>query len=120
MDPRHREFLEKCHHNLAESVTDADQLVEVLSRGGTLSPAERHELARGGGGGGGAEKVELLVKILLRKDRDHFADFCSALEETNPHLRPVLLTGTGTGPMVHGTGKTKTLNLNLSVDDSVL
>uniref|UniRef100_A0A3Q2X996 Discs large MAGUK scaffold protein 5 n=1 Tax=Hippocampus comes TaxID=109280 RepID=A0A3Q2X996_HIPCM len=80
MDPRHREFLEKCHHNLAESVTDADQLVEVLSRGGTLSPAERHELARGGGGG--AEKVELLVKILLRKDRDHFADFCSALEES--------------------------------------
>ncbi|XP_019730066.1 disks large homolog 5-like [Hippocampus comes] len=104
MDPRHREFLEKCHHNLAESVTDADQLVEVLSRGGTLSPAERHELARGGGGG--AEKVELLVKILLRKDRDHFADFCSALEETNPHLRPVLLTGTGTGPMIHSTGST--------------
>ncbi|XP_077406294.1 disks large homolog 5-like isoform X2 [Vanacampus margaritifer] len=111
MDPRHRDFLEKCHHNLAESVTDADQLVEVLSRGGTLNPAERHELARGGGGGGGgAEKVELLVKILLRKDRDHFADFCSALEETNPHLRSVLLTGTGSGPgpgpVDHSTGST--------------
>ncbi|XP_061666064.1 disks large homolog 5-like [Syngnathoides biaculeatus] len=92
MDPRHRDFLEKCHRNLAESVTDADQLVEVLSRGGTLSPAERHELARGAGG---REKVELLVKILLRKDRDHFADFCSALEETNPHLRAVLLAGPG-------------------------
>ncbi|XP_061613195.1 disks large homolog 5-like isoform X2 [Phyllopteryx taeniolatus] len=104
MDPRHRDFLEKCHHNLAQSVTvtDADQLVEVLSRGGTLSPAERHELARGGGGG--REKVELLVKILLRKDRDHFADFCSALEETNPHLRSVLLTGTG--PVEHCTGST--------------
>ncbi|XP_077358861.1 disks large homolog 5-like isoform X2 [Festucalex cinctus] len=107
MDPRHRDFLEKCHHNLAESVTDADQLVEVLSRGGTLNPAERHELARGGECGG-AEKVELLVKILLRKDRDHFADFCSALEETNPHLRSVLLTGTGTGlvPVHHSTGST--------------
>ncbi|XP_057682521.1 disks large homolog 5-like isoform X2 [Corythoichthys intestinalis] len=101
MDPRHREFLEKCHHNLAESVTDADQLVEVLSRGGTLSPAERHELASTSSG---AEKVELLVKILLRKDRDHFADFSSALEETNPHLHSVLLTAAG--PVNHSTGST--------------
>ncbi|KAM9773261.1 disks large homolog 5-like [Syngnathus typhle] len=107
MDPLHREFLQKCHHNLAESVTDADQLVEVLSRGGTLSTAERHELTLGSGAGG--EKVELLVKILLRKDRDHFADFCSALEETNPHLHSVLHTGTGTtpGPLDHSTGSTR-------------
>nr|XP_057918284.1 disks large homolog 5-like isoform X2 [Doryrhamphus excisus] len=45
MEPQHRELLEKCHQNLAESVTDAEQLVEVLSHGGTLSPAERLELA---------------------------------------------------------------------------
>ncbi|XP_054623155.1 disks large homolog 5-like isoform X2 [Dunckerocampus dactyliophorus] len=114
MEPRHRELLEKCHQNLAESVTDVEQLVEVLSRGGTLSPAERHELAaRSSGGGGGssssnAEKVGLLLKILLRKDRDHFAEFCSALEETNPHLQSVLLTGTG-GPVDHSTGSTNSV-----------
>ncbi|XP_077595272.1 disks large homolog 5-like isoform X1 [Stigmatopora nigra] len=103
MEPRHRDFLEKCHHNLVESVTDADadQLVEILSRGGTLSPAERHELASTSSG---SEKVELLVKILLCKDRDHFPDFCSALEATNPHLRSVLITATG--PVNHGTGST--------------
>ncbi|XP_061911425.1 disks large homolog 5-like isoform X1 [Entelurus aequoreus] len=114
MEPRHRELLEKCQQNLAESVTDAERLVEVLSRDGTLSLAERHELAARSGDDGGssggssspnAEKVELLVQILLRKDRDHFAEFCSALEETNPHLRSVLLTGTS-GPVDHSTGST--------------
>lgn len=100
MEPKHKELLEKCYQNLVESLTDADRVVDVLARCGTLSPAELIEL---GHNGSNSEKVDLLLKILIGKDRDHFAEFCAALEKTHPHLQPVLVDGTG--PMDHTTGE---------------
>ena len=101
MEPRHLELLEKCYQNLVESMTDADRVVDALAHGGTLSQSERYEL--GHGCSSNAERVELLLKILLGKDRDHFAEFCAALEKTHPHLHSVLLGGIG--PVDHTTGE---------------
>ncbi|KAI3365195.1 hypothetical protein L3Q82_010292 [Scortum barcoo] len=101
MEPKHKELLEKRYRDLVESVTDADRVVDALAHGGTLSQAERCELGRSCSSG--PEKVELLLKILLAKDRDHFAEFCAALEKTHPHLHSALLNGTG--PADHGTGE---------------
>uniref|UniRef100_A0A672Z8T0 Disks large homolog 5-like n=1 Tax=Sphaeramia orbicularis TaxID=375764 RepID=A0A672Z8T0_9TELE len=101
MEPKHKELLEKCYQNLVESITDADRVVDVLAHCGTLSQAERFEL--GHNCTSNSEKVDLLLKILIRKDRDYFAEFCSALEKTHPHLHSVLLNGTG--PVDHTTGK---------------
>ncbi|KAM3591469.1 uncharacterized protein V6R79_002361 [Siganus canaliculatus] len=92
MEPKHKELLEKCYQNLVESITDADRVVDVLAHCGTLSQAERYEL--GHNCSSNSEKVDLLLKILLSKDRDHFAEFCTALEKTHPHLHSVLLNGT--------------------------
>uniref|UniRef100_A0A8C5I0L8 Disks large homolog 5-like n=1 Tax=Gouania willdenowi TaxID=441366 RepID=A0A8C5I0L8_GOUWI len=90
MEPKHKELLEKCYQNLVESVTDAERLVDVLSHCGTLNQAERYEL--GHNCSTDPEKVDLLLKILMsKKDRDHFAEFCTALESTHPHLQSVLL-----------------------------
>nr|XP_033467527.1 disks large homolog 5-like isoform X1 [Epinephelus lanceolatus] len=102
MEPKHKELLEKCYQNLVESITDADRVVDVLAHCGTLSQAERYEL--GHNCSSNSEKVDLLLKILLSKDRDHFAEFCSALEKTHPHLHSVLMNGTG--PVDHTTGST--------------
>ncbi|XP_047194257.1 disks large homolog 5 isoform X6 [Hippoglossus stenolepis] len=102
MDPRNKELLETCYQNLVESITDADRVVEVLAHCGSLSPAERYEL--GHSCASNPEKVELLLKILMSKDRDHFSELCSALEKTHPHLHSVLLNGTG--PVDHTTGST--------------
>ncbi|XP_028989821.1 disks large homolog 5-like isoform X2 [Betta splendens] len=101
MEPRHKELLEKCYQNLVESLTDADRVVDVLARCGTLSQAERVEL---GHDCTNSEKVDLLLKILIGKDRDYFAEFCAALEATHPHLQPVLADGTG--PVDHTSGST--------------
>uniref|UniRef100_A0A3Q1GTA0 Discs, large homolog 5b (Drosophila), tandem duplicate 1 n=1 Tax=Acanthochromis polyacanthus TaxID=80966 RepID=A0A3Q1GTA0_9TELE len=100
MEPKHKELLEKCYQNLVESVTDADRVVDVLAHCGTLSQSERYEL--GHNCSSNSEKVDLLLKILISKDRDHFAEFCSALEATHPHLHSVLLNGIG--PVDHTTG----------------
>ncbi|XP_069011512.1 disks large homolog 5-like isoform X2 [Embiotoca jacksoni] len=102
MEPKHKELLEKCHQNLVESITDADRVVDVLAHCGTLSQSERYEL--GHGCSSSSEKVDLLLKILISKDGDHFAEFCSALETTHPHLHSVLLNGTG--PVDRTTGST--------------
>ncbi|XP_029383728.1 disks large homolog 5-like isoform X2 [Echeneis naucrates] len=102
MEPKHKELLEKCYQNLVESITDADRVVDVLAHCGTLSQSERFEL--GHDCSSNSEKVDLLLKILVRKDRDHFAEFCTALEETHPHLHSVLLNGFG--PVDHTTGST--------------
>lgn len=101
MEPKHKELLENCYQNLVESITDADRVVDVLSHCGTLSQSERYEL--GHNCSSNSEKVDLLLKILLSKDRDHFAEFCSALEKTHPHLHSLLLNGIG--PVDHTTGK---------------
>ncbi|KAK2820482.1 hypothetical protein Q5P01_023441 [Channa striata] len=102
MEPKHKQLLEKCYHNLVESVTEADRLVDVLAHCGTLSQTEHYEL--GHDCASSTEKVDLLLKILIRKDRDCFAEFCAALEKTHPHLLPVLVTGPG--PVDHTTGST--------------
>ncbi|XP_037610928.1 disks large homolog 5-like isoform X2 [Sebastes umbrosus] len=106
MEPKHKELLEKCYQNLVESITDADRVVDVLAHCGTaLSQAERFEL--GHNCSSNSEKVDLLLKILISKeDRDHFAEFCSALEKTHPHLHSVLLLNGSTGPVDHTTGST--------------
>uniref|UniRef100_A0A671WR20 Discs large MAGUK scaffold protein 5 n=1 Tax=Sparus aurata TaxID=8175 RepID=A0A671WR20_SPAAU len=91
MEPKHKELLEKCYQNLVESLTDADRVVDVLAHCGTLSQSERYEL--GHNCSSNSEKVDMLLKILTSKDRDHFAEFCSALEKTHPHLHSVLLNG---------------------------
>ncbi|KAG7507592.1 disks large-like 5-like isoform X1 [Solea senegalensis] len=102
MEPKHKELLEKCYQNLVESITDVERVVDVLVHCGTLSPSERYEL--GHSSSSNSEKVDLLLKRLLSKDRDHFAEFCSALETTHPHLHSVLLNGSG--PVDHTTGST--------------
>ncbi|XP_035525301.1 disks large homolog 5-like [Morone saxatilis] len=102
MEPKHKELLEKCYQNLVESITEADRVVDVLAHCGTLSQSERYEL--GHNCASNSEKVDLLLKILISKDRDHFAEFCTALEKTHPHLHSVLLNGTG--PVDHTTGST--------------
>ncbi|XP_037319850.2 disks large homolog 5-like isoform X1 [Pungitius pungitius] len=102
MEPKNKELLDKCYHNLVESITDADRVADVLAHCGTLSQSERHEL--GHNCSTNLEKVDLLLKILVSKDRDHFAEFCTALEKTHPHLRSELLTGSG--PVDHTTGST--------------
>lgn len=101
MESKHKVLLEKYYQNLVESVTDVDRVVEVLAHCGTLTPSERYEL--GHKFSSSPEKVDLLLKTLLSKDGDHFAEFCAALEKTHPHLHSMLLSDTGTPD--HTTGK---------------
>lgn len=112
MEPRHKELLEKCYQNLLESITEADQVVEILAHCGTLSQSERYEL--GHSCCSSSEKVDLLLKILLSKERDCFAELCAALEKTHPHLHSVLLNGTG--PVDHTTGESDPFTKVLGVD----
>ncbi|XP_072228827.1 disks large homolog 5-like isoform X2 [Leuresthes tenuis] len=105
MESQHKELLEKCYQNLVESITDVDRVVDVLVHCGTLSQPEHYEL--GHNCSSNSEKVDLLLKILIGKDRDHFAEFCTALETTHPHLHSVLLDGLG--PVDHTTGSTNSV-----------
>uniref|UniRef100_A0A8C6PFY4 Discs large MAGUK scaffold protein 5 n=1 Tax=Nothobranchius furzeri TaxID=105023 RepID=A0A8C6PFY4_NOTFU len=100
MELQHKELLEKCYQNLVESITDADRVVELLAHCGALSQPERCEL--GHNCSSNSEKVDLLLKILINKDRDYFTQLCSALEKTHPHLLTLLLDGIG--PVDHTTG----------------
>ncbi|XP_037836590.1 disks large homolog 5 isoform X2 [Kryptolebias marmoratus] len=102
MELQHKELLEKCYQNLVESITDADRVVDVLVHRGALSQSERCELGHDCSSSPG--KVDHLLKILLRKDRDCFEEFCAALEATHPHLHASLLDGIG--PVDHTAGST--------------
>lgn len=102
MEPQHKVLLEKRYQDLAETLTDVERLVEVLTQSGTLSQADCYEL--GHNCSSNCDKVSLLLKILMSKDRDHFAEFCSAVETTHPHLHPALLDG-GLGPVDHTSGE---------------
>lgn len=101
MELQHKDLLEKCYQNLVESITDADRVVDVLAHRGALSQSERCELAHSCASSSG--KVDLLLQILLSKDTDCFADFCTALETTHPHLHALLLDGVG--PVDHTCGE---------------
>ncbi|KAK6328397.1 hypothetical protein J4Q44_G00003750 [Coregonus suidteri] len=103
MESKHKELLDKCYQNLLESITHADRVVEVLSQTGTLTQSERYEL--GHNCSSNSEKVVLLLKILISKERDHFQDLCAALEKTHPHLNSALLMN-GVGPVDHSSGST--------------
>lgn len=102
MEPKHKELLHQCHQNLLESITDADQLLDLLSKSGTLSERERFELDQNCPSS--SEKVDQLLKMLMSKESDHFLDLCVALEKTYPHLYSALFTNGG-GPTDHS-GKT--------------
>ncbi|XP_072281255.1 disks large homolog 5 isoform X2 [Pyxicephalus adspersus] len=96
MEPKHRELLQQCHQNLVESVTDADRLLTLLEEAGTLTLRDRQELDTSGPTD--RDKVDLLLKMLLVKDKDHFQDLRVALEKTEPHLLSILyLNGMGSG-----------------------
>uniref|UniRef100_A0A8C7FQ07 Discs large MAGUK scaffold protein 5 n=1 Tax=Oncorhynchus kisutch TaxID=8019 RepID=A0A8C7FQ07_ONCKI len=103
MESKHKELLDKCYQNLLESITHADRVVEVLSQTGTLTQSERYEL--GHNCSSNSEKVVLLLKILISKERDHFKDLCAALEKTHPHLNSALLMN-GVGEVDHSSGST--------------
>lgn len=101
MDPQHKELLEKRFQDLVESLTDVERLVEVLAQGGTLSQSDCYEL--GHNCSSNSDKVSLLLKILMSKDRDHFGEFCSAVETTHPHLHAALQDCLG--PVDHTSGE---------------
>ncbi|KAM9325383.1 disks large homolog 5 [Gastrophryne carolinensis] len=88
MEPKHRELLQQCQHKLAEAVGDAERLLSLLEEAGTLSARERHELEASCPSG--RDKVDLLLNMLLLKDKDHFQDLRVALEKSEPHLLPIL------------------------------
>ncbi|XP_048843263.1 disks large homolog 5a isoform X4 [Brienomyrus brachyistius] len=103
MDPKHKELLEQCHQNLVESITDAESLVEELAKSGALSQLERYEVDNNCSSS--SEKVDLLLKMLANKERDHFQELCVALEKTQPHLCSALFVNGG-GPVDHSSGST--------------
>ncbi|XP_030629771.1 disks large homolog 5 isoform X2 [Chanos chanos] len=103
MEPKHKELLDQCHQNLSESITDVERVVEFLSKLGSLTQVERYELEKNCSTS--AEKVDLLLKMLMNKERDHFQDLCLALEKTHPHLYNALIVN-GVGPVDHTTGST--------------
>ncbi|XP_019902707.2 disks large homolog 5 isoform X2 [Esox lucius] len=103
MESKHKELLDKCYQNLLESITDADRVVEALFQTGTLCQSECYEL--GHDCSSNSEKVDLLLKMLMSKERDHFQDLCAALEKTHPHLNSTLLFN-GDGPVDHSSGST--------------
>ncbi|KAM4032893.1 disks large homolog 5 isoform 1-T1 [Anomaloglossus baeobatrachus] len=96
MEPKHRELLQQCHKNLVEAISDADRLLNLLEEAGTLTLRDRQELDTSCTTQ--QDKVDLLLKMLLVKDKDHFQDLRVALEKTEPHLLPILyLNGLGSG-----------------------
>uniref|UniRef100_A0A3Q2YKW1 Discs, large homolog 5a (Drosophila) n=1 Tax=Hippocampus comes TaxID=109280 RepID=A0A3Q2YKW1_HIPCM len=100
MEPKHKELLDQCHQNLVESITDADRVIELLVVSGALSQLDRFELDQNCSSS--AEKVELLLKMLLNKESDHFLDLCVALEKAHPDLHAALFGGSNGGSPVNG------------------
>uniref|UniRef100_A0A673IGZ9 Disks large homolog 5-like n=1 Tax=Sinocyclocheilus rhinocerous TaxID=307959 RepID=A0A673IGZ9_9TELE len=98
MEPKHKELLHQNHQNLLESITDADRLIELLSKSGSLSEQEAFELDQNCSSS--AEKVDQLLKMLMNKQSDHFLELCVALEKTYPHLYSALFANGG-GPADH-------------------
>ncbi|XP_044516177.1 disks large homolog 5 [Gracilinanus agilis] len=123
MEPKHRELLAHCQQSLAQAMTEVEAVLGLLEAAGALSAGDRRQLeeetaATGGAGGPGA-KAELLLKLLLSKDRDHFQDLRVALEKTQPHLLPILyLNGVAGAPQPsEGAGSTYSV-LSIMPSDS--
>ncbi|XP_039196731.1 disks large homolog 5 isoform X3 [Crotalus tigris] len=113
MEPKHKELLARCQPRLAEAMSEVEQVIALLEAAAVLGPRDLLRLREaglpaaagpgeggegGGGGGGGAgeplpasvAKAELLLQLLLAKERDHFQDLRVALEKTQPHLLSIL------------------------------
>lgn len=98
MEPKHKELLEQCHQNLVQSIPDAQRLIELLAKSGSLSERDTHELDQNCSSS--SEKVDQLLKMLMNKESDHFLALCVALEKTYPHLYSALFSNGG-GPADH-------------------
>lgn len=94
MEPQRRELLAQCQQSLAQAMTEVEAVLGLLEAAGALSPGERRQLDEEAGGA----KAELLLKLLLAKERDHFHDLRAALEKTQPHLLPILYLNGVVGP----------------------
>uniref|UniRef100_A0A8D2Q9H2 Discs large MAGUK scaffold protein 5 n=1 Tax=Varanus komodoensis TaxID=61221 RepID=A0A8D2Q9H2_VARKO len=90
MEPKHKELLAQCHQSLAQAMTEVDQVIALLEAAGTLSARDLRELHEAG-----AAKADLLIQLLLAKERDHFQDLRVALEKTQPHLLSILYLNSG-------------------------
>ncbi|XP_075361271.1 disks large homolog 5 isoform X6 [Mycteria americana] len=102
MEPKHKELLAQCRQSLAQAMTEVDKVVELLEAAGALGPRDLRDLEAAGGG-----KAELLIALLLAKERDHFQDLRVALEKTQPHLLSILyLNGVAGAPAAAETAGT--------------
>ncbi|XP_074152840.1 disks large homolog 5 isoform X1 [Sminthopsis crassicaudata] len=123
MEPKHRELLAHCQQSLAQAMTEVEAVLGLLEAAGALSAGDRRQLeeetAAAGGAGGPGAKAELLLKLLLSKERDHFQDLRVALEKTQPHLLPILyLNGVAGAPQPsEGAGSTYSV-LSIMPSDS--
>ncbi|XP_036121382.1 disks large homolog 5 isoform X2 [Molossus molossus] len=96
-------------------MTEVEAVLGLLEAAGALSPGERRQLDEEAGG----TKAELLLKLLLTKERDHFQDLRAALEKTQPHLLPILYLNGVVGPPqpAEGAGSTYSV-LSIMPSDS--
>ncbi|XP_072484171.1 disks large homolog 5 isoform X3 [Notamacropus eugenii] len=123
MEPKHRELLAHCQQSLAQAMTEVEAVLGLLEAAGALSAGDRRQLeedtAAAGAAGGPGAKAELLLKLLLSKERDHFQDLRVALEKTQPHLLPILyLNGVAGAPQPSdGAGSTYSV-LSIMPSDS--
>uniref|UniRef100_A0A670ZU97 Discs large MAGUK scaffold protein 5 n=1 Tax=Pseudonaja textilis TaxID=8673 RepID=A0A670ZU97_PSETE len=91
MEPKHKELLAQCQRSLAQAMTEVEQVIALLEAAAVLGPRDLHQLREAGLGPAAAE---LLLQLLLAKERDHFQDLRVALEKTQPHLLSILYLNT--------------------------
>ncbi|XP_074856142.1 disks large homolog 5 isoform X4 [Carettochelys insculpta] len=115
MEPKHKELLAQCRHSLARALSEADKVIELLEAAGALSPRDLQRLEAAGGD---AAKADLLIQLLLAKERDHFQDLRVALEKTQPQLLSILyLNGVAGAPPGETAGSTYSV-LSIMPSDS--
>uniref|UniRef100_A0A8C4UR13 Discs large MAGUK scaffold protein 5 n=1 Tax=Falco tinnunculus TaxID=100819 RepID=A0A8C4UR13_FALTI len=112
MEPKHKELLAQCRQSLAQAMTEVDKVVELLEAAGALGPRDLRDLEAAGGG-----KAELLIALLLAKERDHFQDLRVALEKTQPHLLSILYLNGVAGAPAETAGSTYSV-LSIMPSDS--
>lgn len=114
MEPKHKELLAQCRQSLAQAMTEVDKVVELLEAAGALGPRDLRDLEAAGSG-----KAELLIALLLGKERDHFQDLRVALEKTQPHLLSILyLNGVAGAPAAAETAGSTYSVLSIMPSDS--
>uniref|UniRef100_A0A672VC59 Discs large MAGUK scaffold protein 5 n=1 Tax=Strigops habroptila TaxID=2489341 RepID=A0A672VC59_STRHB len=112
MEPKHKELLAQCRQSLAQAMTEVDKVVELLEAAGALGARDLRDLEAAGGG-----KAELLITLLLAKERDHFQDLRVALEKTQPHLLSILYLNGVAGAPAETAGSTYSV-LSIMPSDS--